>query len=167
LKKISLLAQLCIAFATLLLVIQAWPAGQRLETLLTIGFGIVWILSVWRQLAWLDSVMLVLYTLVVVYGIFMDRPILTGFVVIVFTLTAWGISYLNRRLELTSNPGIRQQFISNHLRRSGALVAVAVALVATRYFIKAELNLGVAILVGALAIIGLSQLVSFLLKQKE
>jgi hypothetical protein len=167
LKKITLLAQLCIAFATLLLVIQAWPAGQRLEIVLTIGFGIVWILSVWRQLAWLDSLMLVLYTLVVVYGIFMERPILTGFVVIVFALAAWSISYLNRRLELTSNPGIRQQFISNHLRRSGALVAVAITLAAASLFIKLELHLGIAILVGALAIIGLSQLISFLLKQKE
>jgi hypothetical protein len=167
LKKIAFLAQLCIILATVVLVVQAWLVGQRLEALLTFGVGIVWVLGSLQSLAWMDSLMLVLYTLLVIYSIFMDRSVLPGFFVIVSALAAWNFSYLNRRLEYTSNPGIRQQLISNHIRRSGILIVIAAVLAILSYFLKMELNLGIAILIGALGIIGLSQLVGYLLKQKE
>jgi len=161
------LAQVCIAFATLVLVVQAWLLGQRMEALLIFGVGIVWTLGCLRSLAWLDSLMLVLYTLLVIFSIYMNRPVLPGYFVILSALAAWNFGYLNRRLEYTSDPGIRRQFVYNHLRRSGILFTIAGALAVIGYFIQFQLNLGIAILVGALGIFGLSQLVGFLLKQKE
>ncbi len=166
-KKITYVAQLFIVLATLLLVVQAWLAGQRLESLVILGLGMLWILGCLQSLAWLDSLMLVLYILFVIYGIYMDRPVLAGFFVIVSALTAWNFGYLSRRLEYTSDPGIRKLFISNHLRRSGAILTAAIVLAVIGYFIEIQLNLGIAILVSALGIIGLSQLVGYLLKQKE
>jgi hypothetical protein len=167
LKKITYLAQLCIVFAALILVVQAWLAGQRLEALVIIGIGILWILDCLQSQAWVDSLMLILFTLLAIYGVFRDRPVLPGYLAISSALSAWHLNYLNRRLEYASDPGIRKQMISNHLRRSGILIGLAIAFAVTSYFLKLELRLGVAILISALGIIGLSQLVGYLLKQKE
>ncbi len=166
-KKTILLAQLCIALATLVLGSQAWLAGQRLEALLILGAGTAWVLGCQQSLAWLDLLMLVLFSLLVVYGIYRDRPNLPGFIAIIGALAGWNLNYLKRRLEFSSNPGIHQQLFSNHIRRSSILVAIAVFLATIGYFVKLELRLGVAILVSALGIVSLSQLVGYLLKQKQ
>lgn len=167
-KRMVLLGQLlCITLATLMLGIPAWLDGQRLEALLTLGIGLIWILFCFHSLAWVDGLMLILFTFLAVYGIFRERSVLPGFISITFVLTAWNLGYINRRLEFTSNPGIRQKLISNHVRRASYLLAIALVFATTGAFLRLELNLGTAILVGALGIIGLSQLVGYLLKQKE
>jgi hypothetical protein len=166
-KKIINLAQLCIILATLTLGVQAWLDGQRLEALLVAILGMVWLIGFQRSLAWLDALMLVLFTLLVVYTLLRDRPILPGFIVILSALIAWNLGHLTRRLAFSSDPGISRQLTSKHLRRSGILTGIALVLVLASYLVKIELNLGWAILVGAFGIIGLSQLVGYLLKQKQ
>lgn len=166
-KKIITLAQLCIILATLTLGVQAWLGGQRLEALLVAILGTVWLIGSQRSLAWLDALMLALFTLLVVYALLRDRSVLPGYIVILSALIAWNLGHLNRRLAFSSDPGISRQLTSNHLRRSGIFTGIALVLVFTSYLIKIELNLGLAILVGAFGIIGLSQLVGYLLKQKQ
>jgi hypothetical protein len=167
LKKIRLLSQVCIILASLLLVLEYWLVMQELWTTGFIFLSILWYWGQRRSLIFLDSILLVVFTIFAVIGLLVGSIPLLALLTILMALAAWDLGRFLTRLSLVGSEEEASRMIKTHLSRLIVLLAIGLLLPLFAYSIRIQLRLGLALLLGFLAIVGLSRLVISLTKDSQ
>ena len=155
-----------------LLAIFALALGYILGSLwlwlgLTIVLGLLWLVGQWRAWSWLDSPMLVTFAALAGLGVFLRvSPFLMLFS-LVSSLAAWDLSQAGYRFRQANHITDEALLQRTHLRRLGTVAVLGLLLGSLTLSLQLQLNLGWAIGLGALVIIGLSRVVRGVRREGE
>ncbi|MBN1178904.1 MAG: hypothetical protein JXD18_06815 [Anaerolineae bacterium] len=134
--------------------------GAWLWGVLVLGLGALWLARrKWQRIA---SWSLFFFTIAAVNGLWRGVAPFWGIAGVTAALVAWDLDHFARRLEkaaLQANPSELEQ---RHMRRLLAVSGTGLSLALLPLIVRVELHLGVALLLGALAVVGLSRVVAFI-----
>ncbi len=115
----------------------------------------------------MDSILLVIYTIIAVVGMLVGSSPILALLTILFALSAWDLGRFLTRLSLVGSEEEASRMIKSHLSRLIVLLGISLLLPLFAYSIRIEIRLGLALLLGFLAIFGLSRLVMSLTKESQ
>lgn len=153
--------------ATCALVAGYTMGGHRIWTLPILGFAVLWYLGQRRGLKWVASVELLLFAGLAVIGIWQKLSFELMLLGMIAALATWDMESFLQRMQDVERVDQREHLEQKYLRRlliievSGALLAfTAVSLTVTFSF-------GSALLLGLLAVVGLSRTIRFLRHESD
>jgi hypothetical protein len=167
LKKIWLFSQVCLFLASLLLVLGFWLVVQEFWAAVFFLPSFLWHWGQRRGFLFLDSILLVVYTIIAVIGMLAGSSPILALLAILFALSAWDLGRFMTRLSLVENDEVETRIIRTHLLRLVVLLGIGLLLPLFTFSIRIEIRLGLALLLGFLAIFGLSRLVMSLTKESQ
>ena len=136
-------------------------------TLPILGFGLLWLLGQRRGVKWIPSLGLLLFTGAAAIGLWMMLEPGLMLLGMIATLAAWDLENFLQRVEGAERVNHRNDLERKHLRRllvvegSGTLLAVAAL------SFDVNFGFGSALLLGLLAVIGLSRTIGFLRRASD
>ncbi|HEY43089.1 MAG TPA: DUF4175 domain-containing protein [Anaerolineae bacterium] len=132
-----------------------------------LGFSALWLLGQRRGLKWVPSLGLLLFIGLAAIGLWLTLAPGLMLLGMIATLAAWDLENFLRRVEGAERVDHRNDLERRHLRRllmvegSGTLLAVAALSVDVNF------GFGSALLLGLLAIVGLSRTIGFLRRESD
>ncbi len=166
-KRVWLISQVCLFLAGLTLALEYWAGLREFWTIFLVLLSLLWNWGQRRGLVILDSIFLVLYTLAAAVGILAGGPPILALLTLIAAISAWDLGHFYQRLRLVQDEADVNQMSKRHLARWAILASLSLVLPLVAYSIRFELSLGVAILIGFLAVLGLSRVVSFLSRESQ
>jgi hypothetical protein len=132
-----------------------------------IAVGLLWLIGQWRGLNWTASWGFALFVAAIIYGNLQGVSLLWLLPGILTTLAAWDLSHFSQ--YLTSVKDVREEtdLRWHHFLRLGIIIGLGSFLGFSAISFETELHFMWAILLGLLAIIGLSQAVRFLRQESD
>jgi len=144
---------LAIAYATSIV----WPWSA-----IVVIFGLTWMIAQRRASNWIASVGLFFFFVSSSAGIWLGLPAGALLFSLVAALCAWDLQYFILRTRDTQlHPHIEWQ----HLQRLIVVASIGLLLSAIALLIQVKIELGGALVLGLVSILGLSQAISFLRRE--
>lgn len=136
--------------------------GYRRGTVFALAVGFLWLLSTRRDRAGMASWGLVSLVGAAAFGLWLGLE--AGWMVfgVVAALSAWDLDHFARRLGQAGQVEKMRRLEAVHLRRLAVVDGVALLTATVALGIRVELGFGMALLLGGLAILGLSQMIGSL-----
>ena len=160
-----------IALATAVLALGYGLGGLGAGVPLVVALGILWLIGQAGRRGWASSLGLALYTCVAAGGLLLATHLAAGWMLIGLTgaLTAWDLDGFLHRLRSVKrmDAAARRDLEYRHLRRLLVVDGLGLLLAAVALGIRLELKLGVVLLVGLLAALGLSRALDFLSRESH
>ena len=154
-----------ILVGTVSLAYAYWQAGLTDPARWIILIGIVWLLSHWRKLYWVSSLMLFLAVIAAGYGIWSEFPTVWMLLGALGGLLGWDLSDFVQRLRFAAPTDDIQGMERRHLARVGVVAAIGAVLAYLSVVIQIKrLAFEVAVGLILLAAFGLTRLVMRLRK---
>ncbi len=152
----------CGILATGFLVNHQWTAALFIAVL-----GIVWFLL--QQFHWYAGgfLLLSLLTGFAVYSIWVGVHPIWALVSLVAGLTAWDLEYFMYRQSQVQRMDYAEQLARQHLSRLAALNGIGLLLAGAVLLVRVHFSLGLALFLGLVAVLGISQLVRFLRQESD
>lgn len=156
-----------IALAALTLAIPyaltRWSSG----ILLVGGVALVWLFGDSRRRTWLSSFGLIGFLSLAAFGIWQNMP--PGWMILasVAALIAWDLSQFDSRLRSAKRIEHEMDLIRAHARRLLIVAAIGLAVGEIALGVQVEFSFGWALLLGLLAVWGLSHAIGFLRRESD
>jgi hypothetical protein len=151
---------LSIIFGTGSLAYGYWQAGLSDPARWIVLLGIVWLLSYWRQVYWVSSVMLLLAIFAASFGVWSEFTLAWMFLGALGGLLGWDLADFARRLRYASPTDEVRGMERSHLARVGIVAALGLGLAYLGTVIQVRrLAFEVAVGLILLAAFGLTRLV--------
>jgi hypothetical protein len=153
--------------ATSALVAGYAHGGLWIWTLPIFGFAVLWLLGQRRGLNWVTSLELVLFFGLACIGSWLNLSPELMLLGVIATLAAWDLENFLRRMECAERVDQREDMEQKHLRRllivegSGALLAVGAL------NLKVNFSFSSALLLGLIAVVGMSRTIGFLRRESD
>lgn len=154
-----------IGTATLIL-----ATGHALNALWSVAImiiivGLFWLIGQWRGLNWTASLGFALFVVAIVYGNLQGVSLLWLLPGILTALAAWDLSHFSQYLSSVEDVRKETNLRWHHFLRLGIIIGLGSFLGISALSFETELHFMWAILLGLLAIIGLSQAIHFLQRE--
>jgi hypothetical protein len=130
-----------------------------------VAVGVVWLFGQWRAWGWTASMGLICGAGLAAAGVMLDLALGWMLVGLVATLTAWDLAYLALRLRGVERAEESRLVERRHLQRLLMVSGAGLVLPVVALEIEFGFSLGVALLLGLLVFVGLSQAVLFLRRE--
>lgn len=128
--------------------------------------ALLWLVEQRGRWAWISSLFLVCLILVAAGGIWLGLSPVWMLIGVAGTLTTWDLEHFVRRVRSTaeskSDLGGYDHLARRHLGRVLLVDGVGLALGTVALLIQVNLSFGVALALGLLAVLGVSQMIAFL-----
>lgn len=161
----AILSKICLILTGLLIVVQYWMAVQQSWVLLLLVPGIVWYSGQHWNVAFIDGLMLIFYTLASAFIIPAGGSAFLALGIILLALNAWQLINLSRRLFYVQEREVEARLFRRNISRLGIILLASLVFGGAALVIKLELRFWALLGLALLAILGLSQLVSYLNQQ--
>jgi hypothetical protein len=129
--------------------------------------GVLWLVGQRQGWGWTAQVGFVCLVLAAAIGLWLDLA--TGWMLsgAVFALCAWDLDHFSRRVKKTERIEEARSLEQRHLQRLLIVVGLGLSLAILALEIKLRLTFLMALLLGLLAILGLSRTVAFLRRESD
>jgi hypothetical protein len=158
---------ICIGLATGALALGCGTGGLWAQTALVLATGGLWLLGQWRRWRWTPSVALVLLVSAAADGILEGMPAGWMLCGTVAALAAWDLDHYALRRDGVARVDRARESEVGHLRRLSIVSGLGLLLAAAGLLVRVRLGFGVALLLGALVVLGLGQSVGFLKRESD
>lgn len=142
-------------------------AGILLGALAAVILGGLWLVGQWRQLAWVASLGLVIAAGMAAAGLLLGVGAGWSLVAVVAALSAWDLDAFARRLNRAAKVEGQADLERQHLLRLLAVDGLGLVLAAVALGVRFRFGFGLALLLGILAILGLSQAIGLLRQEGD
>ena len=123
------------------------------------GFGILWLLSGWRRLAWVAQAGLAVFIFLAVLGVWIGiSPFLMALSVL-GSLLAWDLRDFSRRLSRAAAEDDLRGLEKNYLVQLARLGAIGLCLILAALLIHLRISFGWLLVLAFTAVLGMVQLV--------
>ena len=140
-------------------------ANHTLAALFPLLLGLVWRLSAWQRWRWGPSLLLVTCVGASAFGASLGLPVSWALVSTVAALAGADLTSFWLRLGDAEKIDVSARLEQRHLARTLAVAGASLLLVQLGQSLRVRLSLGMALLLGVLAIVGLSRGVALLRKE--
>ncbi len=139
--------------------------GRWAGMLAILSVGLVWLLAQWRDWGWIASLALVFSVGAAVFGLWLGMR--TGWMLCAVgaALSAWDLDHFAQRLRSVGRVEGQRALERRHLQRLLVVDALGLLLAALATALRLRLGFGAALLLGGLAVLGLSRVIGFLRRQ--
>lgn len=150
----------------------ALAAGYALEggwndARIVTAAGLVWLLVEQKRWAWPSSIAFVFFVAMAGRGLWLGIRPLPALISVVAVLSAWDLAYFRLRLQGVQATASQRMLERQHLSRLLLADGAATLLGVIALDLRIRLGVGSALLLGALAVAGLSQAIRFLRRNSE
>jgi hypothetical protein len=153
--------------ATCALVAGYAMGGLWTWTLFILGLAALWLLGQRRGLKWVTSLELLLYIGLAAVGLWQQLTFSLMLLGIIAALAAWDIESFHQRMEgierVDQREGLERKYLQRLLIVDGAGALLAVAAVS----FTVSFSFGSALLLGLLAVVGLSRTIRYLRRESD
>ena len=140
----------------------AWPLA-----LPCVALGALWLVGFARRLEGLGSLMLVAFVVAAGVGVSLSQRSIWAPPTVVLALAAWDLERFGARLRLADASAETGELERRHLWRLLAVSGLSLALAWAALGSRLKLDMAVALALGFLAILGLSQVVRALARESD
>jgi len=151
-----------IALATSALVLGYAASGVWIGALLLLAWGLLWLLSRRRGWSWGGSLALALSVAAAVVGVRLEVGSGWMLLGVAAALSAWDVDHFERRLEGAGRVEDARALKRRHLRRLLIVDGLGLLVGAVALSVRTGFGFGPSLLLGLLAILGLSRAIGFL-----
>jgi hypothetical protein len=162
---ISKLSLVSIGLATFALALGYGLGGLWAGAALIAALGLIWLLGQRAGWGWVASAMLVLFVGAAAVGTWLGVGAGWTLLGVVAALSAWDLDHFARRLKGAGRVVGARELGRRHLRQLLIVDGVGLLLGAVALGIKLKYGLGVALLLGLLAVLCLSRAIGFLSRE--
>ncbi len=129
-------------------------------------FGAVWLLAVWQRWRWFATVGLIFDTAAAALGLwFLNFPPGWMFAGVIGGLLAWDLTYFRYRQHFVASDEERHAMEGRHLVRLSAVALLGFLLASLAMAVKLQFNFQWALLLALVAVLGITQLVTWYRKR--
>ncbi len=164
---ISKLLPISIILAAFVLALGYGLGGLWTETALVVVVGFLWLLGRWRGWGWMASVGLTFFVGAAAVGLWLNVGPGWTLLGVVAALSAWDLDHFVHRLERVGRVEDARYLERRHLERLLIVDGLGLLLGAVALRVKVEFGFGVALLLGLMAVLGLSQVIGFLRRESD
>lgn len=129
--------------------------------------GGLWLLGQWRGWGWMASVELVCFVIIAAVGLGMRLRNIWMLVSVVGALSAWDLDHFAQHLRGSGQVKGAHALERRHLQRLLIVDGASLLLGAVAMGARIEFSFGAALLLGVLAVLGLTRAIGFLRRQGE
>jgi hypothetical protein len=140
----------------------AWPLA-----LPCVALGVLWLIGFARRLEGLGSFMLVAFIVAAGVGVNLSQSAIWVPPVVILALAAWDLERFGARLRLADTSPETRELERRHLWRLLAVSGLSLALAWAAMGSRLKLGMAVALGLGFLAILGLSQVIRALARESD
>jgi hypothetical protein len=151
-----------IGLATLLLALDYALGGHWIGVVASVALGCLWLAGLWRGWNETDSLGIVGFTSLAAVGVWLALAIPVLLASLVAALAAWDLDRFAQRLQRAGHASPTAALARAHLRRLLAVAGIGLLLSAVSFGIQLPIGFGWALLLGALAILGVSRTIRWL-----
>lgn len=156
-----------IGTATLILAVGHALNALWYVAIMIIAVGLLWLIGQRRGLNWTASLGFAFFVAAIIYGNLQGISLLWLLPGILITLAAWDLSHFSQYLGSVEDVRKETNLRWHHFLRLGIIIGLGSFLSISAISFETELYFVWAILLGLLAIIGLSQTVRFLRQESD
>ncbi len=127
--------------------------------------AVVWLVGLWRRWGWLTSLGFVLCASAAAAGVLLEVKAGWMLLAVVMALTAWDLDSFVRGMERAERVEGRQDLERRHVLRLVAVEGVGVLLATVALGVRLDIGFGAVLLLGLVAVFGLSRVVVFFRRQ--
>lgn len=161
------LLRICVGVATGVPALAFALAGLWAGAVGALLLGISWLALDGLRWRWLSSTGLILCTGLAGIGITLGLPAMGMLVSLLAALTAWDLDDLRQALESDASLQRAAAMQRQHLQRLLTVDVLGLVLGLVALQVRTRLTLGLALLLGLLAILGLSRAIAFLRRESD
>jgi hypothetical protein len=140
----------------------AWPLA-----LPCLALGALWLIGFARRWVGLGSLMLLAFIIAAGVGVSLSQSAIWAPPTVVLALAAWDLERFGARLRLADTSQETRELERRHLRRLFAVSGLSLALAWAAMGSRLKLDMAVALALGLLAILGLSQVIRSLARESD
>jgi len=155
-----------------ILAAAALAAGYGLDDawigmLLILAMGVLWLLGQRRRWGWAASVALIFFVGAAAIGLWIGLGAGWMLAGVVAALSAWDLDHLTQRLRSADRVEDARALERRHLRRLLIVDGLGLLLGVAALNVRVRAGFGAVLLLGLLAILGISRAVSFLRRESD
>ena len=153
--------------ATLVLAMGYAVGSEWTFSLILLAVGMLWWIGQQRHWNGLASVALVGFVVAAAAGLWVGLPAGWMLVGMVAALSAWDLDHFARRLRGVERVEMRPALEWRHLRRLFSVDSLGLLLAGTALVVQYKFSFDVALFLGLVAVLGLSQMMSYLRRESD
>ena len=161
------LLPITIGLATLVLAVGYAVGGEWTFSLILLAVGVLWWLGQGRDWNGLASVVLMGFVVAAAIGLWRGLPAGWMLVGVVAALSAWDLDHFARRLSSVERVEMRPALEQRHLRRLAMVDSLGLLLAGVALVVRYKFSFGVALVLGLVAVLGLSQMMGYLRRESD
>jgi hypothetical protein len=161
------LRPICCIIAASTLIAAYGLGGLWLPGALILLLGALWILGQRADWRWLSWLMMILFAITAAVGILLDLTPVLLVVGLIAALSAWDLDEFAHQLRCVDVVEQEQALRRRHLRRLLAADGFGLLFAILALSIQVNLSFGLGVVLGLLALIGLSRAIGFLRRQSD
>jgi hypothetical protein len=156
-----------IVMSTAALALGYWIAGLRLAAVLVVAVGAAWILGLWLGHTWVSSAGLLLFSGASAAGVLFDAGIGWMLAGLALALAAWDLGSFVHRVRSADRSTGTADLERKHLTQLSVVILLGIALAILALAARVRMGFALALLLGLLAVIGLSRAFEFLRRESD
>ena len=161
------LLPITIGLATLVLAVGYAVGGEWIFSLILLAVGVLWWFGQGRDWNGLASVVLMGFVAAAAIGLWRGLPAGWMLVGVVAALSAWDLDHFARRLSSVERVEMRPALEQRHLRRLAMVDGLGLLLAGVALVVRYKFSFGVALVLGLVAVLGLSQMMGYLRRESD
>ncbi len=164
-RSVHFALSISIGLATLILALAYALNVSVALAFIIVACGLLWLVGAWLDWRWTAPLNFVLFSGAAALGIWLKLPSDWMLVGIVTTLIAWDLQHFTERLSAAERVEGDRALKRAHLQRLIIVASLGLLLGEITLRVKLSLTLGWALLLGSLAVLGLSAAIRFLRRE--
>ncbi len=161
------LLPITIGLAAIILAIGYSVGGEWKVSLILLAMGALWWVGHKRHWNLVGSAALVGFVVGAAVGLWMGLPAGWMLVGVVAALSAWDLDHFAQRLRGVERVEMQPALERLHLRRLVSVDGLGLLLAGTALVVQYKFSFDVALVLGLVAVLGLSQMVSYLRRESD
>ena len=161
------LLSITIGLAAIVLAIGYAVGGVWKISLILLAMGVLWWIGQKRHWNLFAPVALLGFVVAAAVGLWMGLPAGWMLVGVVAALSAWDLDHFARRLRSVERVEMRPALERLHLRRLVSVDGLGLLLAGMALGVQYKFSFDVALVLGLVAVVGLSQMVSYLRRESD
>jgi len=139
-----------------------WLAGSWIGGLIVVVWSAFWVTSIVRQGFRFSALALIGYAVLVLNAFNVGAQPIFLLLMLVAALAGWDLEFLAARLLEVKEPEVADEIAAGHIQRLGLTLAIGLVVAGAALLFQFQVNFWLALLIAALAAIGLSRLIALI-----
>lgn len=144
-----------------------WLGGMEGAARWLAAAGALWLLSEWRRLRWVGSLVLLVFIGAAAYGLWLGLPASLMLIGAVAALLGWDLSAFLQRMRRASPHDDLRGMERRHLGRVSIVAALSLVIAGLAAFVRVRLPFEVAVGLALLGTLGLTRLVMWIQREND